>query len=262
MILMRVIIMLKIKLVIQLTMTMLGRELSKKKQKWEENNGEYNGSENESEELESGCESDGSSGATKKRYPMFKLRKDVSNYKWELGAHFSTKIYFNEAITTFVVQSDRNLKFKKNDKQRVRVICKEGCEWEAYCANSPKEKTWQPRKVINNHTCSRDYNVKIITTKWLSERIQNSLKNNHRMKIKDIKEKAQRKWNVGDNNTKEIMATFAARDMVDGSFIGDYTRIYDYCHEILRTNSGSAVKLNVQPVQQGINDRMPHFKRL
>lgn len=64
------------------------------------------------------------------------------------------------------------------------------------------------------------------------------------------------------NKTKEIRARFAARDMVDGSFLGDYTRIYDYCYEIFRTNHWSTIKLNVQLVQEGIDDRRPHLRRL
>ncbi|XP_058758429.1 uncharacterized protein LOC131631679 [Vicia villosa] len=50
--------------------------------------------------------------------------------------------------------------------------------------------------------------------------------------------------------------------MVDGSFLGDYTRIYDYCHELLRANPGSTVKLNVEPVQEGVEDQRPYFKRM
>lgn len=45
-----------------------------------------------------------------------------------------------------------------------------------------------------------------MTTKGLSKRIQNSLKDNPNMKIKDIKEKSPRKWNVGVNKTKAIRA--------------------------------------------------------
>lgn len=49
------------------------------------------GSENESEKLENGCESDASSGETKKKYLMFKLQKDTTNFKWEIRIYFSTK---------------------------------------------------------------------------------------------------------------------------------------------------------------------------
>ncbi|XP_058726261.1 uncharacterized protein LOC131597588 [Vicia villosa] len=187
--------------------------------------------------------------------------KDMSHYKWELGTYFNTKDDFKEAIQTYSVQCGRALRFLKNDKQRVKVVCKEGCQWEAYCGKLPNEETWQLRKLVDIHSCSREYNVKMMSTKWLSKRLQNSLKSNPKLKLKDIKEKAQKKWNVGVNKTKAIRARFAARDMVDGSFLGDYTRIYDYCHEVLRTNPGSTVKLNVTPVQENVEDKRPYFKR-
>lgn len=40
------------------------------------------------------------------------------------------------------------------------------------------------------------------------------------MKFKDIKEKTQNKWNVWVNMTKEFRDRFAARDMVNGAFLG------------------------------------------
>ncbi|XP_058733729.1 uncharacterized protein LOC131605384 [Vicia villosa] len=194
---------------------------------------------------------------------MFNVKKDMADYKWEVGVYFRSKDDFKEAITSYAVQSGRNMRFTKNDKVRVRVNCKDGCQWEAYCAKLPNEETWELRKLVDKHECSREYNVKMLTTKLLSKRIQNSLKTNLRMKIKDIKAKAQRKWNVGVNKTKAIRARFKARDMVDGSFLGDYTRIYDYCHELLRANPGSTIKINVDPVpydsgcnREGPNDQM------
>ncbi|XP_058747068.1 uncharacterized protein LOC131620060 [Vicia villosa] len=216
---------------------------------------------NDSEELESGCDSE-DGDVRKKSYPMFNMKKDMADYKWEVGVYFRSKDDFKEAITSYVVQSGRNMRFIKNGKVRVRVKCKEGFQWEAYYAKLPNEETWQLSKLVDKHECSREYNVKMLTTKWLSKRIQNSLKNNPRMKIKDIKAKAQRKWNVGVNKTKAIRARFKARDMVDGSFLGDYTRIYDYCHELLRVNPGSTIKINVDPVPEGNEDQKPYFKRL
>ncbi|XP_058765013.1 uncharacterized protein LOC131638472 [Vicia villosa] len=186
----------------------------------------------------------------------------MADFKWEVGSYFSSKDDFKEAITSYDVHSGRNLKFTKNDKVRVRVKCKDGCDWEAYCAKSSREATWQLRKVNDVHSCSRDYNVKMMTTKWLSKRLQNSLKINPRMKIKDIEAKAQKKWNVGVNKTKAIRARVKARDMVDGSFLGDYTRIYDYYHELLRTNPCSTVKVGVEPSQEGSQNHFPYSKRL
>lgn len=48
----------------------------------------------------------------------------MTKYKWELGTYFTFKCDFKEAITTYVVQSSRNLKLIKNDKQNIRLKCK------------------------------------------------------------------------------------------------------------------------------------------
>lgn len=68
--------------------------------------------------------------------------------------------------------------------------------------------------------------------------MQNFLKNNHNLNIKDIKKNTQKKWNIWVNKTKAIRARFIVRDMVNDFFLGDHTIIYDYCHEILKNNMG------------------------
>lgn len=67
------------------------------------------------EKLESGCETYGDV-CNRKKYHVFNLPKNMSDYKWELGTYFSTKADFMEAITTYAVQSGRDLKFSKNEK--------------------------------------------------------------------------------------------------------------------------------------------------
>lgn len=73
------------------------------------NKEEFKGGDNESEDLENGCESDDSNGVMRKKYPMFKLQKDMFNYKWNVGMYFSTKGDFKEAITSYAVQSGKKL---------------------------------------------------------------------------------------------------------------------------------------------------------
>ncbi|XP_050915594.1 uncharacterized protein LOC127130666 [Lathyrus oleraceus] len=215
-----------------------------------------------SEELESGCETDDESNCHRKKYHVFKMPQNMLDYKWELGTYFAAKNDFKEAITSYAVQLGRDLRFSKNDKQRVRVICKEGCDWNAYCGKLPYEDSWKLRKLVDKHNCSGSYNMKLMTTKWLSKRIQKSLKDNPNLKIRDIKEKAQRKLNVGVSKTKAISVRCATRGLVDVSFLEQYTIIYDYAHEILKINPGSTIKINVQPVPDNVSDSMSHFQRI
>lgn len=69
----------------------------------------------------------------KDAFVTFKLPNKMEDYKWEVWTYFATNDDFKEAIRTYVIHSGRNLKFKKNDKRRMRVKCKDGCSWGILC---------------------------------------------------------------------------------------------------------------------------------
>ncbi|XP_004496851.1 uncharacterized protein [Cicer arietinum] len=128
-------------------------------------------------------------------------------------------------MTTYAIHNGRDLKFIKNDKLRVRVKCKEGCEWFAYCAKLPDEDTWQLRKLVDTHSCNREYKVKFTRSSWLGKRLYSTIKENPNIKITDISNKVHQKWNAGVSKMKAFRARRVAIDMVDGSFIEQYIRL-------------------------------------
>jgi len=105
----------------------------------------------------------------------------MEDYNWEVGTYFTEKEHFTDAIRTYRVHSGRKLKIFRNDKRRICVKClgaKGKCKWYAYCAYKAAQSTWQLRKIINNHTCSREFNVRLMTSKWLSGRLEKTLREN------------------------------------------------------------------------------------
>jgi len=151
------------------------------------------------------------------------------------------------------------------------VICKGNkgnCEWEAYCAKIPDEETWQLRKV-SKHNCSREYKIRMMNSKWLGPKLHNRVKENLNLKLKNIIDRAQTKWGINVGPSKAYRARGVAIDMVDGSFREQYTKIYDYCHELLRCNPNSIVRVSTQPFQ-GTEEALqtpgaimcPHFQRM
>ncbi|XP_017441103.1 uncharacterized protein LOC108346539 [Vigna angularis] len=185
-----------------------------------------------SEELNKGLDSEDDDDSIKISFSTFSMPKSLGYYKWEVGTYFAKKKEFTDAIRTYTLSNGRNLKFVKNDKKRVSVKC--------------GVKAWQLRKVIDHHNCSRDFNVKLITSKWLSERMEKVVKENPNMKVMDIREKVSRKWNVGISRNMTFRARAIAKDTVEGSFKEQFKRIYDYGHELMRTNQGSIVQIKVE----------------
>lgn len=67
-------------------------------------------------------------------FQTFKIPRKMEDYKWEVEKYFATKEDFKEGVRTYVIHFGRNLKFNKNDNQKMRLICKAGYPFEAYYA--------------------------------------------------------------------------------------------------------------------------------
>ncbi|XP_052724071.1 uncharacterized protein LOC128193916 [Vigna angularis] len=181
-------------------------------------------------------------------FSKYAKQKSMADYKWEVGTIFTNKEEFKDAIRRYVVHAGRDLKFIKNDNRRVRVTCMGGqgkCPWLAYCGYLPSRKIWQLRKIIDTHSCSRQLNIKLMNAKWLSKEIDRSIVENPSLKVNDIRSKALRKWNTNVSISKARRAKLIATTQVEGDFIEQYKRVYDYGHELLRCNPGSTVQIKV-----------------
>jgi len=73
--------------------------------------------------------------------------------------------------------------------QKIRVVCKTGCLWDAYCAKILSEETWKLRNVAGKHTCSREYRVKVMNCKWLCAKPHTRVRENRDLKILFIMER-------------------------------------------------------------------------
>ncbi|XP_014491068.1 uncharacterized protein LOC106753729 [Vigna radiata var. radiata] len=105
--------------------------------------------------------------------------------------------------------------------------------------------TWQLRKVVDNHSCSRQFNIKMMNAKWLSETLYNSLQQNLNLKINEIHSKALRKWNTNVTLSKVRRAKIMASEKLESSFQNQFKRIHDYAHELLKCNPSSTIQVKV-----------------
>jgi len=119
------------------------------------------------------------------------MPKSMADYKWEVGTVFLDNNHFKDAIRAYAIHAGRNMKFLKNDSKRVRVGClgaQNKCQWSAYCSYVRSRKIWQLRKLLDVHSCSREFKINIIKAKWLSETLDQTLIENPKLKINDVRE--------------------------------------------------------------------------
>ncbi|XP_014511703.1 uncharacterized protein LOC106770406 [Vigna radiata var. radiata] len=184
----------------------------------------------------------------------------MKEYRWQLGAYFVEKDDFIDAIRSCGVHNGRKLKLWKNDKRRISVKCyvSQGkCPWYAYCGYMSTQRTWQLRKIVDMHTCTREFKIGLVTSKWLSGRLEKSMKTNPDMKMTNLHNKFCKKYNIGVSRARTSRAKAMATTNIEGSYKQQYERLYDYAEELLRANPGSTVKINVEP-----NQDQTIFKRI
>ncbi|XP_014499552.1 uncharacterized protein LOC106760653 [Vigna radiata var. radiata] len=208
-----------------------------------------NNSEEEVEVDEVGSEEDDNADKPSRcPFPTFGKKKSMVDYKWEVGTIFNDKEDFKEAIRNYAIHTGRDLKFVKNDKHRVRVRCmgaQKKCPWVAYLGYLPSRNIWQLRKILDTHACSRQLNIKMMNSKWLSHEVDKVLHDNPTIKVQDIRNKALRKWNTKVSISKARRVKLMATNEREGDFKEQFRRIHDYGQEVLRSNPGSTVKIKV-----------------
>ncbi|KAK8957245.1 hypothetical protein KSP39_PZI001276 [Platanthera zijinensis] len=159
--------------------------------------------------------------------------------KWQPGIIFRSKEEFKDAVTTYAVHTGVGLKLTKNDKSRVRFKCKEGCNWEIYAAPVKNQDTWEVRTIIDKHTCSREFNNRLLSAKWLGKRIESKVRENPNIQLKQIVAKTKEKWVVGISKDKACRAKMHANTLLEGSVGEQYNMLNLYCAEILKSNPDS-----------------------
>ncbi|WVZ03243.1 hypothetical protein V8G54_024049 [Vigna mungo] len=109
------------------------------------------------------------------KFITFNMPKNMIDFKWEVGTYFGQKKDIMDGIKTYALENGRNLKFIKNDKQRIRLKCvgaKGACPWMTYFAYMEAVDTWQLRIVVDRHTCSREHKLGVFNAKWLSKKLE------------------------------------------------------------------------------------------
>ncbi|WVZ15218.1 hypothetical protein V8G54_012784 [Vigna mungo] len=139
-----------------------------------------------SEELLSGCDNDEEDNDIEGygRFGTFSMPKTMVEFTWEVGNFFAEKQDILDVVKGYALENGRNIKFVKNDKRRLRLKCfgaKGECPWSICFGYMEAVKSWQLRTKRDNHTCSREFNPKLLDAKWLSKKLLKIVRENPNM---------------------------------------------------------------------------------
>uniref|UniRef100_A0A2N9HVJ2 Transposase MuDR plant domain-containing protein n=1 Tax=Fagus sylvatica TaxID=28930 RepID=A0A2N9HVJ2_FAGSY len=135
------------------------------------------------------------------QYPMYKPPKKAKYIKFEIGMKFNSLEEFKNVVTDYAIHGGHGIQFEKNDKVRVKAVCKKGCKWVAYAVKMAGEMTCQLRTFVNEHTCSRSYLNSRATSKWLGKKLTNRINEQPDMPCSTIQEKLIKDVNASSERT-------------------------------------------------------------
>ncbi|KAK2654694.1 hypothetical protein Ddye_014550 [Dipteronia dyeriana] len=175
----------------------------------------------------------------KKRYHEFNPSRDMQDPKFVIGMEFGSADVFRNAIRAHAVKNMRDVRFKKNDPNRIRAICEnEGCKWFVYGSWLTDKRTFKIKSMGDEHTCAMTFTNKFVNSKMIANKVDTS---------------------VDATVWQYYHARKKAKINVQGSVAEQYSRVRDYGAEILRTNPGSTVSLKCYTREGEVN---PMFQRL
>ncbi|KAL0464481.1 UNVERIFIED_CONTAM: hypothetical protein Slati_0335700 [Sesamum latifolium] len=185
----------------------------------------------------------GSDGEKKEPHPVFNPRNKYDPH-FEIGMIFSNKIELREAIHSHAVSTKRSLKIFKNDKRRVYVKCQgDGCQWVMHALKLGEEITFQIRQYNPEHKCARSFNVKNVSSKWLSSKYEDAFRTDPKRNVKGFRKDVIKELKCHVSRNQAYRAKKKALEAIEGKAEDQFDSLWDYASELRNSNPGSTVMM-------------------
>nr|KAJ0195590.1 hypothetical protein LSAT_V11C700345460 [Lactuca sativa] len=191
------------------------------------------------------------------------VKKDLHKYpihdpnqKWDtmfpvLGMKLCDRYELKHLLSNYVVANGYKLWYEKNDSTRLLVRCCKGeekskCPFKLLATWMSKERSFHIKSLISEHNCSRAFNLgSMVTYSWIGKQLIETIIDNPRISYRKMAATVLRDFNLKVSFGQCRNAKKFAMDEIEGSFMAHYEKLRSYGLELLRTNPGSTVKLDV-----------------
>ncbi|KAJ4956462.1 hypothetical protein NE237_013245 [Protea cynaroides] len=181
---------------------------------------------------------------------VFSNSKDGNNHKnksWEnaitgVDQRFNSVHEFRDALHKYAIAHGFAYRFKKNDPNRVTVLCKaEGCPWRIHASKLSTTQLFCIKRMTPTHTCeggvvTAGYRA---TRSWVASIIKEKLKESPNYKPKDIAVDIKKEYGIQLNYSQAWRGKEIAKEQLQGSYKDAYNQLPFFCEKIKETNPGS-----------------------
>ncbi|KAH7859412.1 hypothetical protein Vadar_000761 [Vaccinium darrowii] len=152
------------------------------------------------------------------------------------GMKFPNVRVFRKLLREYHIKEGYLFKFVKNESKRVTVVCAKKCGFRLHASPMYDERSFQIKKINQQHECTREYTNNNATSSWLSEKYLTKLSDAPETKVKSMKRIVRREWLLNVSKHKVYRAKRKALQMIEGDHTKQYLRLWDYCEMLRRQN--------------------------
>ncbi|CAI9300107.1 unnamed protein product [Lactuca saligna] len=198
----------------------------------------------------------------------------IDNDQWDSLDEGSDIDRKRRAVIKELGKETRNIFFVKNDKMRLRAICKgtvafnDGhvseptpCPWVIQGSRSDVNSNWFIKTYNHEHKCLQTRKVRSATAKFISKQIMDQIESNPTIPVRALQEQLQKDYQVGFSIHKVFRAKSTAKKLVQGDYKKQYDVLRDYILELQSTNPETTVKLEFDS-EPNLSATSRRFKRM
>nr|XP_051197241.1 uncharacterized protein LOC127310625 [Lolium perenne] len=197
-------------------------------------------------------DSDGEIKRRKSKYLRFNPKADIPHFALEMV--FRSKNQVCKALRRYGIVTKRSIVFIKSEVDRVRAKCGwPGCPWLIYVAKSTRCSRFQVITYEDEHRCANNRDNKLVTAKVIAQRYEHFILANPMWKIESMQSTVLQDMCADVSTSKCKHAKKLVMDRLMCGLKNEYTRVFDYQLELLRSNPGSTVAVCLDPTNMHQN---------
>lgn len=193
--------------------------------------------------------SDGEISEVRRRKTTHRVYDDSTDKpEFALGMAFRDSREFKQALVKYGLANFHHLRFPKDEKKRVSAECSwPGCPWSIYGSISSRSDWLLVVRYKNEHTCIPRRDNKLVTSTVIAKKYFRQIRHNPTWHVEHMQEAVLEDLLADVSLSQCKRAKKLVMEKLTDLTNGEYSRVYDYHLELVRSNPGSTVAVTLDP---------------